>query len=263
MRTTKFMLMLPLAAIMLTTGCRVLITPPASGTVVSQSGTYTCTADAPCDINVADLMFNETFVAQPADGFTFSQWKREGNHFCGGSSAPCELTTGNFGDFPLLLALLERFDLEFLLVPEFTRVAEVDADWTGTWQVTNTNTDLSGTIALGIAQTSEQGFDVTLDLGGSIGGIVNPAPQTVSVTADEDGELEFEGGIDLGGEDATLYFSLDSSGNLEFEIDDIPQEAFDSIEAEGFLGADGGTLDWAIELESGVRIKGKAAVTRG
>jgi len=41
---------------------------PDNGRVATVSGTYLCEASQTCEIEVVDLMFNETFVAEPAEG---------------------------------------------------------------------------------------------------------------------------------------------------------------------------------------------------
>ena len=77
-------------------GCKVEITSPETGSVASQSGGYTCAAGQSCSIDVNDVHFDETFVALPAEGFTFKEWKQKPRHFCSGRKAPCRLFTSAF-----------------------------------------------------------------------------------------------------------------------------------------------------------------------
>jgi hypothetical protein len=251
-------------ALLAISGCKVTITSPEGGSVVSQSGAYTCTAASPCEIDILDATFNEVFVPVPDSGFAFTQWKDSAGHFCRGNSlANCRISTlllaGNADAIGLLALGFETF-----LEPEFAiDMDAVATNWTGTWEVTNGTTALDGDISLDIQPVNEETYAITLDLGGSIGGIVDPSPQTVTVPVGPDGSLAFSGNIDLGGQNALLTFSLAAGGQVAFAINSIPQQAFNSIQASGFLGESSGELGWAITLADGVRIKGNAAVSRG
>ena len=100
------------------TACKISITVPEGGSVSNESGAFVCNAGATCEVEVVDLFFDETFVAQPADGYRFRQWRRQDRGLCGGSSAACRLFTSGFAGNPALLAFLDRDDV-FFLDPEF------------------------------------------------------------------------------------------------------------------------------------------------
>ncbi|MEM0953217.1 MAG: hypothetical protein AAGI24_03665 [Pseudomonadota bacterium] len=243
-------------------GCKVTITPPESGSVVSQSGAFNCTASSPCEIDIIDATFNEVFVAMPNEGFEFDEWRDESAHFCRGTEGTCTISSLLLAGNAQLLAVL-LLDLEFFLIPEFERsFDDISTTWTGSWETTNSTATINGDITLDISQVDSATYEVTLDLDGAIGDIMDPAAQTITVPLDSNGDLTFSDGVDLGGEDGNLSFTLTDGGELTFSIDDIPQQAFNSMQATGFLGTDSGSLDWSITLATGVRIKGTAAVSR-
>ena len=101
------------------TGCKIEIRVPHGGTVVSSDGAYICETGQTCVIDVVDLFFDETFIAQPAPGFTFSRWEDKDRHYlCGGETEPCRLATADFEGNPLFQPILES-DETFVLKPRF------------------------------------------------------------------------------------------------------------------------------------------------
>jgi Leucine-rich repeat (LRR) protein len=111
-------------------GCKVEITVPKGGDVITASGSYRCVSGRVCTIDINDVFFDETFIAEPSSGHIFIGWKKgwstDGAYFCGGKVTPCHLTTGGFGDHPILMAILETgwiFNLEPIFV-KGTPIAE-------------------------------------------------------------------------------------------------------------------------------------------
>ncbi|MBT4520562.1 MAG: DUF1566 domain-containing protein [Halieaceae bacterium] len=105
--------------------CKLQIIVPIGGSIITASGTYTCLAGQTCEIDVVDLLFDETFTAVPDDGYRFDQWKKKqsGRGFCATVSArhsPCRLYTSFFGGWPNLFAFLAT-DEVFYLEPVFIR----------------------------------------------------------------------------------------------------------------------------------------------
>lgn len=102
-------------------GCKLEIRVPQGGKVVSTDGAYICEERQTCTIDVVDFFFDQTFVAEPADGYAFTSWKAEGNdrYLCGGESTPCWLSTEGFEGRPLIEAILES-DEVFVLEPRFS-----------------------------------------------------------------------------------------------------------------------------------------------
>ena len=82
----KLFLYLCLATVAVTmliaAGCKVQITVPEGGKVVSQSGAFECQSGEVCTIDIYDLFFDEEFAALPAPGFTFIKWKRVQRGLC-------------------------------------------------------------------------------------------------------------------------------------------------------------------------------------
>ncbi|MEM1112606.1 MAG: hypothetical protein AAGI11_11920 [Pseudomonadota bacterium] len=99
--------------------CRIEIQVPTSGVARTESGSMVCTAGQTCSVSVNDIFFDETFIAQPADGFTFTGWSGEQRSLCGGSSEPCHLSTESFADSEALMQILEDPDEVYYLDPVF------------------------------------------------------------------------------------------------------------------------------------------------
>ena len=98
--------------------CRIDISVPAAGRVITESGAYSCNSLSDCTVEVPDTGFNETFVAMPADGFQFIGWKRGYTRLCGGSLAPCTIETSWFSAYENMMALLASDSVAYL-EPEF------------------------------------------------------------------------------------------------------------------------------------------------
>jgi hypothetical protein len=105
--------------IVLLAACKVEIEVPTSGNVTTSSNNINCSAGQTCSENVADIFFNETFVAQPATDFVFTGWKRKARSFCGGSLAPCNIDSSHAADNAPLTALLNNPNEIFYLEPSF------------------------------------------------------------------------------------------------------------------------------------------------
>lgn len=97
--------------------CKIQITVPENGQVTTQSGAFTCAAESSCTVDVADVFFDETFVAEPASGYDFVQW---GAQLCKGSAMPCRLFTAFAAGNADIMAVLQS-DFELALSPVFAR----------------------------------------------------------------------------------------------------------------------------------------------
>ena len=102
--------------------CKISITVPEGGSVVTESGSLNCRAGSTCLVDVVDLFFDETFVARPAEGYRFAQWRKQHRGLCGGNSSPCRLFTSGFAGNDALLAFLVN-DEVFFLDPVFESTA--------------------------------------------------------------------------------------------------------------------------------------------
>jgi len=103
---------------LLLAGCKIEITVPVGGKVITESGAYECLSGKKCSIDVYDVFFDETFIAVPDQGFRFASWKKQDKGFCGGNDQPCRLVTTGFTGNDILISVLES-DLEFYLTPVF------------------------------------------------------------------------------------------------------------------------------------------------
>lgn len=98
-------------------GCKIVITVPEGGKVVSEDG-FECLGGQTCELEVSDTTFDSTFTVIPAAGNTFTRWKKADRHFCGNSGQPCRLRTTGFAGNQKLLDILAS-DQEFYLEPMF------------------------------------------------------------------------------------------------------------------------------------------------
>ena len=110
-------------ALLMLAACKVKVVITEGGTVTSESGTYSCEPGKPCNINVVDIFFDETFSANPAKGYEFHAWKTQERGLCGGKSKPCKLSTTGFANFPNLMAALESNEV-FYLTPVFVKSSD-------------------------------------------------------------------------------------------------------------------------------------------
>ena len=99
-------------------GCKIVVTVPEGGRVVTEDG-FVCEAGQTCEIEVSDTSFDSTFTAEAKPGYTFTRWRPKARAFCGNQSSPCHLSTAPLGGdqgFLDLLASDEEFYLEPILV---------------------------------------------------------------------------------------------------------------------------------------------------
>jgi hypothetical protein len=106
------------AAFVALPGCKLEIRVPQGGTVVSSDGAYICEAGQTCVIDVVDIFFDQTFIAEPAHGYSFSNWEDKDGSLCGGETTQCRLSTAGIEGSSALQSILES-DETFLLQPRF------------------------------------------------------------------------------------------------------------------------------------------------
>ncbi len=126
MQISIFQLLTAITAVLLLAGCKIRIEVPAGGKVSTLSGNILCSANQPCEIDVNDTSFTETFVAEADTGYLFTGWKKRPRGFCGGSAAACALSTADFvGNASLMnfLSSNEVFYLEPVFRPNTTSIA--------------------------------------------------------------------------------------------------------------------------------------------
>lgn len=64
--------------------CKIQITAPAGGSVISSSGSNNCASGRVCYVNVPSFGFADTFTAVPKPGYVFTGWVSGQDYFCGG-----------------------------------------------------------------------------------------------------------------------------------------------------------------------------------
>ncbi|AQA18331.1 hypothetical protein BST95_08890 [Halioglobus japonicus] len=108
----------------LLSGCKILITVPPGGTVVSES-TF-CPSDGICEVDVSSTQFKETFSVETEPGFEFVGWRSAFRHLCGGNNNDCAIETAGFAGNAALMAFLnndEIFYLAPIIVPSAPTVS--------------------------------------------------------------------------------------------------------------------------------------------
>lgn len=116
------------------TGCKVEISVPEGGAVVSSTGLYGCVAGEMCTIDVDHTYFQEHFTAVPQAGYEFAGWQKTRGGFCGGTDSRCDLTTETFTPHPGLMALLDG-DTVFTMNPVFVKTGGVTSPSKPVWKV--------------------------------------------------------------------------------------------------------------------------------
>jgi hypothetical protein len=99
-------------------GCKIEITTPEGGKVISKSGNYQCPPSETCTIDIYDIFFNEEFKGVANDGFEFLTWRKGGYYLCGGKSDRCPIDSSLAQLHPNFMDLLES-DGKFYLEPIF------------------------------------------------------------------------------------------------------------------------------------------------
>ena len=99
--------------------CKVQVQVPDNGRVTSVSGNYLCEVSQTCEIEVIDLLFNETFIAEPARGYQFDGWRQELGYLCGGQTNTCPVATSLFEGCEACMEVLAS-DVTVFLEPVFT-----------------------------------------------------------------------------------------------------------------------------------------------
>lgn len=103
---------------LLISSCRLQVSAPIGGEVLSGDGQVFCNQEQQCKLDIYDTNFSERFYANTAFGYQFDGWSSKSKHFCGNSLRACVLTTRDFDKTPLLSEILKSHKL-FYLSPVF------------------------------------------------------------------------------------------------------------------------------------------------
>jgi predicted secreted Zn-dependent protease len=155
-RSISTALLIVLASALLS-ACKLEITVPAGGSVVTSSGLYACAAGETCTLTIDHPYFFESFTAVPARGYIFSRWKKIPGAFCAGShKSVCEdIDTRIFVENTDLLDWL-NFDASYSLTPVFNQLASPGEKQAAVWQLSSSHVAVNYVID---GATAEQIFD--------------------------------------------------------------------------------------------------------
>ena len=144
-----------LLGVLCLSGCRIEVTAPPNGDVATHSGSVFCEGGSRCMIEVTDTSFDETFSAYPDPGFQFIGWKKQWRGLCGGSLAPCYLSTSGFPQHDSLMDLLETDEL-FLLEAQFLQADHIRPHQAGDVK------EYSGTLAWSLKSGESSSAEVSV-----------------------------------------------------------------------------------------------------
>lgn len=137
---------------------------------------------------------------------------------------------------------------------------DIIGHWTGTWS--NTTFGSNGPLTLDITDNGNGTLDVTFDLDGFVGGMFDPAPQTVTATIGSTGDITFSGNIDMVGMPGQLDFTFKSNGELSISLPSIPIAGFDSFTATGSMTPTNLSLDYEVFFSPAGSAVGTATATK-
>ncbi len=103
------------------------IESPVEGRVTTTSGAIECPAGQICSIDISNVAFDETFVAEPAAGLVFKGWTEKDRALCGDTSEPCRLETADFEGSTGLLPPAQDTAETYYLTPLFAVDRRTDA----------------------------------------------------------------------------------------------------------------------------------------
>lgn len=132
MKNRTMLVLLTVAYVL--TGCKVEISVPEGGSVMSSSGLYGCSSGEVCTIDVNHSYFMEEFTAISMAGYEFAGWGKHPGGFCGGQNSPCKLSTTSFQHYPGLMAFLNT-DNVFTMSPVFLKNSIVTPQPISIWKV--------------------------------------------------------------------------------------------------------------------------------
>lgn len=132
--------------------------------------------------------------------------------------------------------------------------------WPGSW--TNTTFASSGDLTVTVADNGNGTYDVTVDLDGTVGNMLDPDAQTVTAIVANDGSISFSGNVDVMGTPAQLDFSVSSSGDLSISMPSIPIMTFDSFTATGNISSGSGSLNYTVNFSPTGSASGTASATK-
>ncbi|WP_116368073.1 hypothetical protein [Parahaliea mediterranea] len=130
--TTRHAIWLVLASALTLGGCKIQLSATEGGTITTQSKRFSCKAGQSCaKVDVSDLNFDETFVAQAEPGYEFVGWRKRDRGLCGGSKKACTINTSGFAGNDVLMSFLDKPGEVFFLEAVFRKPAGGSGSGTG------------------------------------------------------------------------------------------------------------------------------------
>lgn len=174
------------AAALVLAGCKVEIKVPEGGRVITESGNIeACESGQTCIVDVVDIFFDETFVAEPAEGMMFSGWEKLDRGLCGGNTDPCRLFTANFEGNDTFMSFLENDQEVFFLNPTF---ADGDSGGGDVMSCEYTQSTPGGDFDVCLASTDE---GICSAAGGALGGRNCSDGNPVGFCSTSDGDIYY------------------------------------------------------------------------
>jgi len=104
------------------------IVTPVEGGVATVSAGIDCGAGQVCDVNISDVFFDETFVAEPAHGWQFAGWKTIQGGLCVAETENCRVDASELED-PSILddpGVIQHLEPEFVVDRTTSGIALAD-----------------------------------------------------------------------------------------------------------------------------------------
>ncbi|MEM9255211.1 MAG: hypothetical protein AAGA91_07175 [Pseudomonadota bacterium] len=113
--------------LVLLSGCKLAITVPAEGYVISSSGIRDCSGPGYCEFEIRDAAYRGTFTAVPWPGYTFVEWQDGSGFLCADSTDPsCTVEMPSESAGAVIAALFRTGKLR----PIFSDPEGADTYWT-------------------------------------------------------------------------------------------------------------------------------------
>ena len=129
--------------------------------------------------------------------------------------------------------------------------------WTGRW--TNTTFGSSGSVLVEIIDNGDGTLTVTVDLGGFVGGLIDPDPESDIVSVNADGSVNYNGSHDMLGE---LNVSVSGDGQLEIDTPNIVTSGFDDFSVTGTVTETMANLSTSVNFTGGGSATGTVTATK-
>ena len=131
---------------------------------------------------------------------------------------------------------------------QMVNASALEGDWRGTW--TNTTFSSNGGILLSILDNGNGTLDITVDLGGFVGGLMDPPAHTITANINPDGSGAFSGAV-AGTMIGPVNINLANNGALSISLPNIMLPGFASFSASGVMTASSMSLNYTVNFTMG------------